>query len=715
MKYRIGIDVGGTFTDAALINNENYELIDTVKMPTTHFAEEGVAAGIIQVLQMVMAKNHVKPEDVVFIAHGTTQATNALLEGDVVRVGIVTVGSGLEGKKSKNDTQIGDIQLTQSKNLSSENEYVDSSSKEFDIEIGKAIDRLNEAGCRAIVAAEAFSVDNAENENRVVNCCTDKNISGTATSEISKLYGLKVRTRTAVINASIMPKMLEAANMTEESIKLAGIQTPLMVMRCDGGVMTVDEVRKRPILTILSGPAAGVAGALMYEKLTDGIFLEVGGTSTDISCVKNGKVMVKYAEVGGHKTFLTSLDVRTVGIGGGSMIQFSDGRMTEVGPRSVHIAGMDYEVYADPAEIQNPVLKTIKPLDGDPEYAYVECSNGKKFALSLSGAANIAGYIKEGDYAKGNLDSAVKAWEPIAEALGITVEEAAKKALSLSAQKNGKVVKSLMEDYSMDPRTTELVGGGGGASTVVPALAEQLGQKSRNARNAPVISTIGVALAMIRDMVERTIPNPTDKDVINVRYEAIQKAIESGANPDTIEVDVEVDTAKNLVRAIAIGTSELRAKNMTSNIFDEEQLKSLVADNLAVGKEKVYTAAFNGSMYAMQVKNEEKKLFGLIKKVTTPTRIIDNEGVIRLQKINGIVKKCKAADWRERLGTLVESNAVYDDGGERLPNTYVILGKKIIDLCNLADKEQVMALASVELDQANPEDDLILLCSDHMD
>jgi N-methylhydantoinase A/oxoprolinase/acetone carboxylase beta subunit len=128
MKYRIGIDVGGTFTDAVAINNDTYELVGSVKLPTTHKAKEGVAAGIINVLNKIMADYKIKPEDVVFIAHGTTQATNALLEGDVAKVGILTIGSGVEGAKSKGDTKIGDIPLAQGKNLQTVNEYVNSSS-----------------------------------------------------------------------------------------------------------------------------------------------------------------------------------------------------------------------------------------------------------------------------------------------------------------------------------------------------------------------------------------------------------------------------------------------------------------------------------------------------------------------------------------------------------------------------------------------------------
>ena len=371
MKVRIGIDVGGTFTDAVAIDNDTYELIGTAKIPTTHTAKEGVAAGIVQALHKVMEECGIHPQDVTFIAHGTTQATNALLEGDVAKVGIVTIGRGLQGAKSKSDTAIGDIELAPGKFLMSHNTYLGITDEvPAGVDVDRLLNQLREEDCTSIVAAEAFSVDDPTNENLVVNRSGAMGLPATATNDISKLYGLKIRTRTAVVNASIMPKMLEVATMTDQSIKNTGIESPLMVMRCDGGVMTVDEVRNRPILTILSGPAAGVAGALMYEKLTDGIFFEVGGTSTDISCVKDGKVMIQYAEVGGHKTYLNSLDVRTVGIGGGSMVQIRNGRAVDTGPRSAHIAGLDYEVYTDPSLIVNPRLTTVHPTPTDPPFCH---------------------------------------------------------------------------------------------------------------------------------------------------------------------------------------------------------------------------------------------------------------------------------------------------------------------------------------------------------
>ena len=709
MKVRIGIDVGGTFTDAVAIDNETYELIGAVKVPTTHTATEGVAAGIVQALHRVMEECSIEPDDVTFIAHGTTQATNALLEGDVAKVGIVTLGSGLQGAKSKSDTNMGDIELAPGKYLRSENEYVDVSAGDVEGQISRALDKLQAAGCTSFVAAEAFSVDDPTNEILVVEECGRRGLPGTATNDISKLYGLKIRTRTAVVNASIMPKMLEAATMTEESIKGANIKSPLMVMRCDGGVMTVDEVRKRPILTILSGPAAGVAGALMYEKLTDGIFFEVGGTSTDISCVKDGKVMIQYAEVGGHKTYLNSLDVRTVGIGGGSMVQIENGRAVSTGPRSAHIAGLPYEVYTDPEQIVEPRLVAVRPMESDPEYACIECANGVRVSLTMAGAANIAGYVHPEDYAYGNAEAARKAWEPLAKNMGCTVEEAARQVLAFAAEKNSKVASALMKDYHMDPRTTVFVGGGGGAASVVPHLAETMGHKYHLAKNGSVISTIGVALAMVRDMVERSVTNPTQDDIISVRREAELKAIKNGAAPGTIEVSVEVDTQRNIVRAIALGATEMRSKDRLHRELTEDELLEVVAENVGGSKADLAVVANNGTMRAIEHTSTERKLFGLMKKTVKQLRLIDNEGVIRLQKSNALVRQTSVSGWRGVLSWLLDELTIYNDGGTNLPNIYIVLGARIIDLSGLPTPDQIESLGDVELAGCGQDEQLIMV------
>ena len=136
----------------------------------------------------------IKPEDVVFIAHGTTQATNALLEGDVAKVGIVTLGSGLQGAKSKSDTDMGKIELAQGKFLPTGNEYIDTNGSDLSTQIDSALDALQKDGCTSFVAAEAFSVDDPANENEVVEACRRRGVPGTATNDISKLYGLKIRT-----------------------------------------------------------------------------------------------------------------------------------------------------------------------------------------------------------------------------------------------------------------------------------------------------------------------------------------------------------------------------------------------------------------------------------------------------------------------------------------------------------------------------------------
>jgi len=708
---RIGIDVGGTFTHAVAIDAETLELLGRSKVPTSHRAVEGVAKGIIDALDKLLTGAGISANEVTFIAHSTTQATNALLEGDVAPVGIVGMGKAASAFLARMGTDVPAIELAPGKYLKTFFEFLDTTKKPDEQAVRAVISRLVEKGAKAIAVSEAFSVDQPENEESVLAIARSMGLPATSGSEVSKLYGLKVRTRTAVINAAMLPKMIETANMTESSVRSAGISSPIMIMRSDGGVMDIEAMRSRPILTMLSGPAAGVAAAMMYLNISDGIFLEVGGTSTDISVIRNGKALVKGAEIGGHRVYMRTLDVKTLGVAGGSMYRVSGKEIIDVGPRSAHIAGLGYVSFHAP--LDNLTFRKVQPQPSDPnDYLAIAENTGEAIVcLTPTCAANFLGMVPVGDCAAGNLPAIEKAFGALSKEMAAEPKALAQTALRLAYQKCLPVLRQFIADYKLDVHTLTLVGGGGGAAALVPFIAKEMGMEHAIAENADVISAIGVALALVRETVERNIVQPKADDILRIREEAFNAVEKMGADPASIEIHVEVDPRANIVRATAFGAAGLQKDRAAKQTLTELERVELAAKSMRVGALDIKVLAKTSFFEVFASETVDKKFFGLFNTKHQSLRTMDDKGIIRLQTRNGIVKRTTAAEADRAIMELAEEHARYGDAGKIIPDIMLLSGPRIVDLSGVPEAAQIATLARAELASVAPDATTIVIAS----
>lgn len=699
---RMGIDVGGTYTKCVAMDNETHEIIGKNEVKTTHDDKDGVAAGVVQSFRNCMRESNISPEDVVFVAHSTTQATNAFIEGDVASVGVVGVaGGGLEGFLAKRQLALKDIVLDEKvgRMIKVYNTFIKKKMLTEDV-INQNISELLDQGAKVVVASMAFGVDSMDEELLIHDCAKKKNVPVTMASDITKLYGLTRRTRTAAINASILPKMMSTANATESSVRAAGITVPLMIMRGDGGVMEINEMRKRPILTALSGPAASVMGSLMYLRASNAIYFEVGGTTTNIGVIKNGRPGVDYAKIGGHDTFINSLDVRILGCAGGSMVRIGDKAVVDVGPRSAHIAGCEYACFLPEEEIEDPQIELVSPKPGDPaDYVTLRLKNGKKICFTNTDAANVLGLIDEKYFAHGNAASARKAMKPVADKLGITVEELATQILDKDYEKVSACINALADKYKLDHDSMRLVGCGGGAASLVPYCAEKMGLQYSIPENAEVISSIGVALSMVRDVVERVIPNPSQEDIRDLKKEAADLAVSSGASPDTVEIHIEIDNQTGKVTAIATGSTEVKTTDLLKEC-DEAEARKLAEEDFGPKVTDIRLADKTDKFFVYQGSREGK----------SPLRIVDKKGFIKVQCSDGVVEKCHIKNYEETVEKIWNENAVFKTDTVLRPDFYVCVGPRVSDY-SAVDLEQVMLLMSLDLGDREPEEEVLIIAS----
>jgi hypothetical protein len=260
----------------------------------------------------------------------------------------------------------------------------------------------------------------------------------------------------------------------------------------------------------------------------------------------------------------------------------------------------------------------------------------------------------------------------------------------------------LIDDYGLDRRLLELVGGGGGAAALVPYAAESLQLAYRLARDAEVISPLGVALALVRDVVERTIVNPSPEDVVAIRREAVERAVAAGAAPELVETVIEIDARRNLVRATASGATAAAAPEGALVEAGADERRGAAARALHVDPAAIAMIASTGELevYACAPKSE-----------TRDACVVDRRGVARATVRRARLLRTTVARSAPALARLLDDATAFGDVGRALPEVTLAYRGRIADLGTLAEVAHVLALAEEELRGLPGETPLVALAS----
>jgi N-methylhydantoinase A len=558
-RARVGVDVGGTFTKAVACDLQTGAVIARAVLATTHEHPEGVAAGVVRCVAQVAAQ--IGGANIELVTHSTTQAVNALLEGDVGLVGVLGLGRRPDLRKARKRTCLDRVDLSPGRRLQTAHEFLDVSDGLDPGALAAAIARLQGAGATSACVAEAFATEDSSNEATAVAALRAAGLPACASSEMSGLYGLELRTVTAAINSSVLPIAVRTAGFVEAGVAAAGIDSPVMVMRGDGGATDLAGFRREPARTLYSGPAASVAGVLRFTRIADGIVVEIGGTSTNVAAIKSGQPKLSYVQVASHATALRALDVRVVGVAGGSMLRARKGTVYGVGPRSAHISGLSYACFARPEQLEGAVAELAAPRPGDtPDHVVITCPDGTRLALTNTCAANLLGIPEPGDYAAGSRASAAAAFAVAGRLLRLPAGEIARRMLVASGTAIAELVAAVAREHELE--TPTLVAVGGGAGGLGRHVAAMMGLQCLVPDGAEVISSIGDALSLVRAERELAARDPAPEAVQLLTAQAREAAIAAGAAPGSIDVRIEHSPERAALRAIATGAVGLQAGAM---------------------------------------------------------------------------------------------------------------------------------------------------------
>ncbi|MCU4718916.1 hydantoinase/oxoprolinase family protein [Halapricum hydrolyticum] len=456
---RIGVDIGGTFTDVVIVDDEGR--LRGVKTPSTpEQPDDGVVDGLEQARD-----DGIDVADTEFLGHGTTVATNAVLEDDLPPTALVTTDGFRDvleiGRQDRPDLYDLDFErppplvprdhrLTVSERIGPDGNVVEPLRES---EVAELADRLPDVD--AVAVSTLFAFRNPVHERAIREGLREHgdDVAIALSSAVLPEFREYERTSTTALNAALKPRLDAYLGRLSDRTRATGIDEQWAVMQSHGGLMSVRTAREKPVNTVLSGPAAGVQGAQYladeagYEDI---ITMDMGGTSTDVSLVDGGEPSLSTDwEIAGHPLGVPTIDIHTIGAGGGSIAWIDAGGALRVGPRS---AGADPGPAAYGRGGTQPTVTDAHVVLGriHPEYP-------------LGGDLSV------------DVDAAREAIERgIADELGQSVRDAAQGILEVARANMERALRVVSVEQGYDPRSFALVAFGGAGPLHAPRLGEEL-------------------------------------------------------------------------------------------------------------------------------------------------------------------------------------------------------------------------------------------------
>ncbi len=501
MTYRIAVDVGGTFTDVIAVDEVGRTTF--VKTPST---PENQAIGTMNGIERLAATLGLDVRGLLGrterIVHGMTVATNALLERKGARVGLLTTAGHrdvLEMREGLKPERY-NMRLARREPLVPRHlrigvwERIRADGRvEVPLDqssLDKAIERLKTADVTSVAVCYLHAYRDPRHERETLTVLNEAmpGISVSLSSEVLPQIKEYERVSTTVVNAYVAPLIALYLGRLEDHLKAAGFDGPLLIILSHGGVAPVAEAIRVAAATVLSGPAGGIAGGRRVAELLDApnlITFDVGGTSSDIALISSGEpTLSKDRTMAGERIALPSLDIVTLGAGGGSLARVEASGLLEVGPESA-------------GSVPGPI-----------------CYGRGGTRPTVTDASVVLGYLDPKNFAGGattlDYDAAFKAFEDLGARLGISAVEAAAGVQRVVNTQLAEGIRIVTVRRGVDPRRFDLLGFGGAAGVHVTELARMLGlTRVIVPRVASVLSAWGMLATQLRLESVRTLVGET--------------------------------------------------------------------------------------------------------------------------------------------------------------------------------------------------------------